>query len=114
METPDRSAGPADGGSIPLEPSTLSKAYARSRGPASAAAGVVAAARAGVTGARALHHAAALVAGGAELGPRHRRRADRRSVGHRRRSRLGLLGLALGRTVGVAVALRVAVAGVPV
>src|SRR5215210_1925319 len=89
---------------------------AGARSVRSAAAGVVAAARARVAGARALHHAAALVAGrtelevGANLG-----RDDRRGVreGRCRRLRLGL-GLRLGLRGAVALAVRVAVATIGV
>src|SRR4051794_9170933 len=74
----------------------------------SAAAGVVAAARARVAGARALHHAAALVAGRAEVQADHADRDDRRRVrqrdGRGLRGREGLRGaLAVGwagRTAG--------------
>src|SRR4051812_8671499 len=48
----------------------------------SAAAGVVPAARARVAGARALHHAAALAAGRAEVQALHLGRDDGRGVGH--------------------------------
>src|SRR5829696_5209981 len=82
----------------------------------SAATGVVAAARARVTGARALHLAAALVTGraelevGADLG-----RDDRRGFREGRRRRLGLrlrLRGAVRLALAVALAVRMAVAAV--
>src|SRR4051794_39037528 len=95
------------------------KSAARGQGPprrfSSSATRVVAARTAGVTRARALHHAAALLAGGAEGEALHLRRDHRRRVGEGRGGgdrftgfRLGRLGAVLG---GVAVA-TVAVAAV--
>src|SRR6476646_1645999 len=81
----------------------------RKRPAGSAAAGVVAARRARVATARALHHPAALLAGGTELEAGHLRRDDRRGFGEGARGgdrlaagRLRLLGAVA--TLGVAVA----------
>src|SRR5436190_11288245 len=77
------------------------------------AAGVVPAARARVAGAGALHHPAALLAGGAQLPPLEPRRDHRRVVRERCRGGLRLrrgLGRSRALTVPVSVALRVPVA----
>src|SRR3954470_13007488 len=84
LQWPNSGSGPADAAAPPWRRRDVLVSSDRS----SAAPGVVAAARAGVAGAGALHHPAALVARGAEVEAGEASRYDRRRVGEGDRRRL--------------------------